>query len=162
MKRQNLKVNAILLLFIGLSRLYAQETVTTSGNNASGNGGSVSYTIGQVFYNTNLGTNGFEVQGVQQPIEISVITGIDESKGIILKCSLFPNPTNDFLTLEVENYPLEELTFQLYDINGKLLKYKRIDSNITNIIAGDLTPSTYILKVFDNDKEIKIFKIIKN
>jgi hypothetical protein len=33
--------------------------------------------------------------------EISVVTGIDEAKGINLSVTAYPNPTTDYLTLEV-------------------------------------------------------------
>ena len=40
--------------------------MTASGGDASGIGGSSSYSIGQVFYSNYIGLNGSEAQGVQQ------------------------------------------------------------------------------------------------
>ena len=57
--------------------LHAQETVPATGGDATRAGGSSSYTLGQVVYTTNTGTNGSVAQGVQQPYEISISVGIE-------------------------------------------------------------------------------------
>jgi hypothetical protein len=55
---------------IGITCLQAQEAIPASGGNGSGNGGSVSYSIGQVVDATYTGLSGSVAQGVQQPYEI--------------------------------------------------------------------------------------------
>ncbi len=162
MRHKRLKLSAVLLLGLGLTGLQAQESINATGGNASGSGGSASYSVGQVVYITHTGTNGSEAQGVQQPFEISEVTGIEEAKGITLQCSAYPNPTTDFLTLKVENYDNTNLSYQLFDMNGKLLENKKIDSNQTSIVMSNLVPASYFVKVTDNNKEVKTFKIIKN
>jgi len=141
----------------------AQETVSASGGNISGSGGTVSYSVGQVIYTviTDLAT-GTVSQGVQQPYEISVITEIEEIKNIDLICQVYPNPANDFLTLKIENYDTGELIYKLFDSNGKLLKDKKTEGNETIISMSGLLPSVYFLKVTDNGRVIRTFKIIKN
>jgi hypothetical protein len=42
----------------------AQNAIPASGGNATGSGGSVSYTFGQVVYTTKSGTGGSVAQGV--------------------------------------------------------------------------------------------------
>jgi len=84
MKYKKLKLSAVLLLGLGLTGLQAQESVNATGGNASGSGGSASYSVGQVAYQTHTGTNGSVSEGVQQPFEISVVTAIEEAKGINL------------------------------------------------------------------------------
>lgn len=155
-------VSAILFLCSGMIMLQAQQVVTTSGGNASGSGGSVSYSVGQVVYTKNSGTNGSSAQGVQQPYEISVITGIEEAKDISLEIVVYPNPATDFIKLNIKNYEIENLKYQLYDISGSLLQDNRIESNEIAISMQDLSPSTYFLKVIQGKKDIKTFKIIKN
>jgi len=162
MKYKKLKLSAVLLLGLGLTGLYAQTAVPATGGNASGSGGSVSYSVGQVVYTTNTGANGSVTQGVQQPFEISVITGLEEAKGISLSVSAYPNPTTDFLNLKVENYDNTNLSYQLFDISGKLLESKKITGNHTSIVMSNLVPATYFVKVTESNKEVKTFKIIKN
>lgn len=162
MRDEKARLSAILLLALGLTGLQAQETIPASGGNASGNGGAVNYSVGQLVYITNIKTIGSVAQGVQQPYEISVVTGIKEIKGIALQCSIYPNPAADYVKLKVEDYKVKNFAYQLYDMNGKLLENKKIKGNETSIIMNSLAAATYFLKVTDGKKEIKTFKIIKN
>jgi hypothetical protein len=158
MKRLALSILAILVCIL----LKAQSTNPTSGGVATGTGGSVSYSVGQIVYTTNTGTNGTASRGVQQPYEISVVTDIENVKGINLECIVYPNPTRGLVKLIVESFDQVNLRFRLYDINGVLLQEKKIESRETEILMESLLPSTYILKVLSGKKEIKTFKIIKN
>jgi hypothetical protein len=109
MRHKKIKLSAVLLLGLGLTGLQAQTSVNATGGDASGGGGSVSYSVGQVVYTTNTGANGSVAQGVQQPFEISVVTGIEEAKGINLSVSAYPNPTTDYLELKVESEKLKDI-----------------------------------------------------
>jgi hypothetical protein len=162
MQHKQVKLSIILLLGLGLTDLQAQTATPATGGNASGSGGSVSYSIGQVVYSTNTSANGTVIQGVQQPFEISVVTGIEEAKGINLSVLAYPNPTTDYLTLEVKEFELSNLSFQLFDMNGKLLQSEKITGNQTSIVTSNLVPAMYFVKVIQNQKEVKTFKIIKN
>lgn len=142
--------------------IIAQTTIPASGGNASGSGGTSSYSVGQIVYTTNTATNGSVTQGVQQPYEISVITGIEAAKDISLEMVVYPNPAQDFVKLTIKNYEAQNLKYQLYDINGSLIKDNKVEGNETSISMQNLLPSVYFLKVTDNNKVIKNFKIIKN
>ena len=161
---KHLKTNLIasFLFCLGFTGVQAQEAVLTSGGDATGSGGSVSYSVGQIVYTTNTGTNGSVAQGVQQPFEISTVTAIAEAKGIILNCSAYPNPATNFLTLKIENYKIENLSYQIYDISGKLLLNNKINDTETSIPMESMSSANYFLKVIQSDKEVKTFKIIKN
>jgi len=162
MKKKQLKLSALLLLGLGLTGLQAQESINATGGNASGSVGSASYSVGQIVYTTNTGTNGSVAQGVQQPYEISVVTAIEEAKDITLSVSAYPNPTSDYLTLHIEEIDILNLSYQLFDMNGKLLQNEKITGDQTNIVMSNLEPATYIMKVIQGNKEVKTFKIIKN
>jgi len=140
----------------------AQKAVSTAGGDASGSESTASYTIGQVVYTTNSSQSGTITQGVQQPYELYVVSGIAEAKGISLECAVYPNPTNNLVKLKIENFNLGNLSYELYDINGKLLQDKKTEGSETIISMADLVPAIYFLKVTDNTKEVKVFKIIKN
>ena len=160
MKHKKVKLSALILL-AGLTGLQAQEAVTTTGGNASGSGGTVSYTIGQIDYTTNTGTGGTVTQGVQQPYEFFIL-GIDDKKDISLEMSVYPNPSVAFVNLKIVNQNLENLSFQLYDVNQKLILNQKVSSTETSIPMEKLASATYFLKVSDNKKVVKTFKIIKN
>lgn len=157
---KKMKLSALFLLSFGMTVLIAQEAIPASGSNASGNGGTMSYTVGQVIYTANTGTNGSMAQGVQQPYEISVVAGIADDNGINLILSAYPNPVTEYIKLKADK--TENLTYQLYDINGKIIENKKIVSNETNIVMSNFINAIYFLKISDNNKEVKTFKIIKN
>lgn len=159
----NLKLTVVLLFGLGFTGVQAQETVLAAGGNALLAGqGSVSYSVGQVVYCTNTGTTGSVSQGVQQPFEISVMTGFKEYAGIDLLISAYPNPTADNLILTFNNSKISDYAFQLFDFSGKLIESRELTCNQANIDFSNLDPAIYCLKVFENRKEIKVFKIIKN
>jgi hypothetical protein len=162
MQHNRLILSVLFLLGLGITGLHAQTVVSATGGNASGSGGTVTYSIGQVAYTTNTGTTGSIAQGVQQPFEISVVTGLEEAKVISLIISAYPNPTTDYLTLEVNDFELSNLNFQLYDMQGKLLQSEIITGNQASIVMSNLVPATYFIKVNQDNKEVKTFKIIKN
>jgi len=158
-----LLLSLFLLSVISINSSQAQQTITASGGEASGNGGSSSYTVGQTVYSTDEGSNGNSIsQGVQQPYEISVVTGIIPAKDINLSFSAYPNPTTNYLTIKVENYETSNLQYVVYDINGKLLQKVKARGIETKIETNKLVPAIYFVKVLDDKKEIKIFKFIKN
>jgi hypothetical protein len=162
---KNFKLSTLFLLGIGIAGLYAQEAIPASGGNTSGSGGSVSYTVGEIVYTTNNGTNGSVAQGVQQPYEISIVTGLEPATGITLQLSAYPNPTIDELNLKIDSSAslnFQSLSCQLLDANGKSLEYFKIADVITLIKMSGLPMATYYLKISDNNTTIKTFKIIKN
>ncbi|PKP01227.1 MAG: hypothetical protein CVU11_15825 [Bacteroidetes bacterium HGW-Bacteroidetes-6] len=162
MRHKRLKLNTVLLLGIGLTGLQAQTSVNATGGNASGGGGSASYSVGQVVYTTNTGTSGSVAEGVQQPYEISVVTGLEEATGISLTILAYPNPTTDYLTLKVDAELSRSMNFQLYDMNGKLLQSEKLNGTETQINMSNYIPSTYSVRVISESKSVKEFKIIKH
>ena len=154
------KLCAAFLFYFGSTGLHAQTTVHTSGGDASGSGGKISYSVGQMIFTTHKGTNGSIEQGVQHAYDI--ISGINDAKFITLQCSAYPNPTNDFLTLKIEVQAKMQFMVSLFDPNGKLLLNRQTDASETIIPMEKLVPGTYFLKVYDSKKVIKTFKIVKN
>ena len=58
--------------------IFAQKNTVASGSVAIGAGGTVSYSIGQTDFIAATGGGGRITQGVQQPYEIFVVTGIEK------------------------------------------------------------------------------------
>jgi hypothetical protein len=147
------------LLMIPVSMVVkAQESLSAAGGEATGGGGSASYSVGQLFYSTYPGQNGSVAEGVQQPYEISVITSIEEIPGII--SAVFPNPVTDFLILRTE-LDGTNISFRLFDAGGRLLDDKRITDRETMINMGRYSPGIYFLIITDGNRDLKTFKIIK-
>jgi hypothetical protein len=157
-------ITSAMFLFLGFGGLHAQENPTASGGDVSGSGGSVAYSVGQIVYNTHAGITGSVAQGVQQPYEISITTGLLETD-IKLNLSAYPNPTTSYLMLEIDastSLSNQSMSYQLFDIGGKLLESKSIVENTTTIKMEQLVRATYFLKVTQNNTLVKTFKVIKN
>lgn len=161
MERKKTMLLGVLLFGFGLSSLHAQETTLSTGGDATGNG-SLSYSIGQVFYVTNSGINGTVAQGVQQAYEISSVVGVQEYDVITLGFEVYPNPAIDYLTLDLNDFSINELDYVLYDLSGRVLANEALNQNKTIIEMMNFPPSTYFLKVSDGTSIMKTFKIIKN
>jgi len=138
------------------------SVIPITGATVSGSNGTVSYSIGQLVYTTNSGTTGSVAQGVQQPYEIQIVSGIEEATSVGLTCSAFPNPVTDLLIIKLGSYNKGNLSYRLYDINGKVVLNKRITNDETTISMKNINPSVYFLKVMTADQVIKTFKITKN
>jgi hypothetical protein len=64
--------------------------------------------------------------------------------------------------LRIDEFDISDLSYQLYDMQGKLLRNEKITSNQTRIVMSNLAPATYSVKVVQGNKEIKTFKIVKH
>ena len=138
MKQQRKILSIFFLLGFCIAIVQGQQTIPATGGNASGSGGSVSYTVGQILNSSISGSNGTVVQGVQQPYEISVVTALRNTEDISLKCSVYPNPTAGITKLVFESPDFENLRFRLYDINGILLQDEKVESRETEISLENL------------------------
>lgn len=147
------------LLLTGLAQ--AQESANASGGDATGSGGTVAYSVGQVFYTNNIGGTGSVAQGVQQPYVISTV-GIKET-ALNISLTAFPNPTTEKLTLQISDYNNEKLSYQLLDMQGKLMRNGEIVGKLTQIDMNSLPVATYFINVVNQEKQtVQSFKIIKN
>lgn len=139
---------------------YTQSNTVASGGDASGSGGTLSYTIGQIDYNNQTSASGNTNQGVQQPFEFYKITsGINESS--LADVSLYPNPTNEYIILKIDT-SLDNLNYNLHDMTGRIVSKGIISSNETKIDARDYAPGQYQLTINQKEIELESFKIIKN
>ncbi len=139
----------------------AQESSNSSGGNATGNGGNVSYSIGQVLYTENSGNSGSINQGVQHTYEIYTVS-IDETN-LDISLTAFPNPTTENLTLQINDFKNKKLIYQLFDIQGKLIYNGQIIEKQTKINTANLPNASYFIHLVNQEnKKVQSFQIIKN
>lgn len=149
-----------ILFFIIIFNTHAQQTTVSVGNTTIDEGGSASYSIGQVVYTTHIGTNGSMAEGVQQPYEFFSL-GTDNFSDIVLKWNAYPNPTSNLLTLEIINYDVSSLRYVMIDLSGKIIETNKITQDKTEIDMSHRVSSTYLVTLIENNKTLKTFKIIK-
>ena len=143
--------------------LWGQSATVTTGGTATGSGGTVTYTVGQIADQKVEGNGQYIIEGVQQPFEIQVV-GINNYPDITLEAILYPNPTTSRVMLSIRKYdiPSYGLTAQLYDFNGKLVKSFIVKDLDTEIDFSDYASATYHLRIIDNKTLLKTFKVVKN
>ena len=161
MQYWRLLLASTLLACPAIAGLQAQTVVTAAGGNTSGGGGTVSYTVGQIVYKTISSANHSVAPDVQQPYEISVISGIEKAGNISLNIAVYPNPASDIIRLKTGDYQTSNLLYRLYDANGILLLSGKVDGDETSIAIGHLKPAAYILRITERNISIKSFSIIK-
>jgi hypothetical protein len=140
------------------------DTIITSGSNATGSSGTVAYSIGQVFY-TYFGAESIYnvAQGVQHTREDEMLDRPDIDKPAT-EIFIFPNPTTDFVNIRMNGLELEsgQRSYKLYDIQGRIIKQYTINEMETEVSLNTLNSSIYLLVVYDDNKILKTFKIVKN
>ena len=158
-----MKCRIIISFLLGLSSTFlpAQQTIPATGGNGTNSSGTINYTVGQIGYSSVSNSQGSVDQGVQHAYEISVIDGLAEYESINLVVSTYPNPTIDFLHLQIENYNQYELHYQLLDLAGKVIRTQKVQYSVTRISMESLAASTYFLRILKDNTSIKTFKIIK-
>jgi opacity protein-like surface antigen len=165
----NLISKIICLVIFGTSIFSASqaqqihENVNSSGGNASGSEGTVSYSIGQAFYATKTGSNGSVAEGVQQAFEISEINTFSEQWLNELSVSVYPNPANEFLILKIGFSPsivYGKFSYYLFDLNGKLLENKMISGFETELDMRKYKSGIYFIRVTNSntDRHINLLK----
>jgi Secretion system C-terminal sorting domain len=84
-----------------------------------------------------------------------------ELTAVTLSALMYPNPTTDKIILSLKKSDLMDLSYVLYDLNGKTLSSALVQQAETPISMQNLTSGVYILKVNQNNTELKTYKIIK-
>ena len=136
-----------------------QEVVSASGASFKQSTGYISYTIGEIVTSTYIGTGNIINQGFHQ-------TGLPKSWPSSVETlpdfamSVFPNPVNDLLNIQVE--VIQNMQYSLHDVTGVLIDRGLILDERTEIDFSQLSPAIYILRVFDDNQQIRIFQIVKH
>ncbi|MCC7298871.1 MAG: T9SS type A sorting domain-containing protein [Bacteroidia bacterium] len=143
-----------------MPKIYAQQTMAAAGGDATGSGGSISYTIGQVDYISANSAAGFINQGVQQPYEMfSVNMENFESNFNIIA---FPNPATTTINVNIEsliNGGLADIA--VVDALGKVVIKQSTDRSSTEINLSNVSPGIYQL-VVKTKTENKTIQFLKN
>ena len=134
----------------------AQEVVSTQGDSYSNASGSIEFTIGEVVINTGSdGTNDL-TQGFHQTNWNFV--GV-EDHAPNFEAIIFPNPTEDILNIRTSMF--ENVTYTLYDAQGKLVLQDVLSAEQTPIQVSQLAPGSYSLTLNNETQNLKTFKLVK-
>jgi hypothetical protein len=157
-----MKKNTLVLfsLFATIS-VSAQEVLATQGDSYSNASANIDFTIGEVVINTVTdGTNEL-TQGFHQTNWNFV--GL-EDYAPDYQATIFPNPTQDVLNIKTSTF--ENVTYTLYDAQGKLVIQNILTAEQTPIQVSQLAPGAYSLTLNKpmrehQDLPLKIFNLVK-
>ncbi len=154
-------VSAWAIIAFGITSLQAQHAFTSSGGDATGSGGSVSFSVGQMVYSSYVEEQGSITEGVQQPYELFIITSANDLISDKIHLRAFPNPVISQLTLSVAESHYTDVSYRLSDMHGQLIRSEHISDGDTAINMDFLRPGAYFLQVFEKERLVGAFKIIK-
>lgn len=156
-----MKSNILLITFFtSVSSLaFSQQATVAAGGVATGSGGSVSYSIGQVACSAVSGTTGSIIQGVQQPHEL-LITNIKETSSSF-DASVYPNPAAESIRISLGTDPTEAMQCNLYDMAGKLVSTHRLSSRQLEMNLAELPVAAYTLQISNSQSTLKTFRVVK-
>lgn len=151
----------VLCLAMSMSGVLAQNATVTAGGTATGSGGTLTFTVGQIADQKVEGGSQYIIEGVQQPYEIQIV-GVDNYSNISLEAMVYPNPTVDMVNLRLVmdnmDFPGE---IRVFDLEGKYLFSKKIESENTEISMSSFAQGVYFVNVYDNGQMLKSFKVVK-
>ncbi len=154
----------LFLTFFAAFSASAQEVVSSQGQTYSNANGSIDFTVGEVIINT--GSNGTNdlTQGFHQTNWNFL--GVEDFAPDY-QATIFPNPMQDVLNIKTSVF--ENVTYTLYDAQGKLVMQNILSAEQTPIQVSQLAPGSYSLElIFEDSNEgslslskRKTFKLIK-
>lgn len=89
----------------------------------------------------------------------SATVAINFEAGIVVSC--YPNPTVSSIKLDIGTSLTSGFSYQLFDMNGKLLKSSAITNSITTVDMQALKAGTYTIKIMIKQTEATSVVIIK-
>jgi hypothetical protein len=135
------KIVLLIIFILVFVAVKAQETVPVSGGQATA-AGSLN-------------------QGIQKSIEFITLSN-PELTALTLNAVTYPNPTSESIILALKASKLTGLSYVMYDLLGRFVSKGRVTKTETKIAMESLPLGVYILRVQQNNQELKTFKIIKH
>lgn len=94
-------------------------------------------------------------------VTVSNCTGINAISASANGISVYPNPTNGILNIAISSEFAGTTSIEVYDAIGKLVIKEALLSEVNTINTTKLTDGIYVFKLINNNKAIKIGKIVK-
>ena len=151
-----MKKSIILIALSSALTTTAQEVVATQGDSYSNISAQIDFTIGEIIINTESNGVNTLTQGFHQTNWNFV--GL-ENHAPEYEATIFPNPTSNILNIRTSTF--ENVTYTLYDAQGKLILQGRLTQVQTPIRVGQLATGKYSLILDSKNQKLKTFKLVK-
>ncbi len=148
-----------LIKFSGAQSL-SPQIISTSGTSFTNSSAQLDWTLGEPVTSTLSNSNNLLTQGFHQP---NLLTSSIDDVPADYSITIFPNPTVDFLQLQIQNVLNQVLVVDLYTVEWKLLKSRQINSSThLQLDMTEYNSGTYLLLIKNNSAQNKSFRIIKS
>lgn len=97
------------------------------------------------------------VNKVSKTIEVKECVSIDENE---ISFSVFPNPTNDMVTIQTQNLNWDKAIISLLDMTGKILLQENLTEENTVISLANYPSGIYLIKI-NSGRLQHIQKVVK-
>lgn len=163
MKKKLFQSFAFFSLTILCLSAYGQAVVTSAGTVASSSAAVVSYSVGEIAVQHNVGGGYILDEGVIIPyvVEPIPVEGIHDAEPLPLNLKVYPNPANDYVNVQLDQAQ-GALSSALYDVQGRCLKHSTESSAEWTIDFKSLPKGVYFLRVSNGQKQVSQYRIIKN
>lgn len=147
-------------VLLGLrSQTIQNYVIASGGGHAQSANFNVSMTIGEPVIETFYSTQKHLTQGFHQHF---VMATIIEDNPALSDITMFPNPVEQYLTLNIPGGSNLKLMILLFDMNGKLLFYREINEEVVTIDFTSYMAAIYFLEIRYTQQNIrKVWKIVK-
>ncbi len=146
-----------------MSLAYSQTTnpelVSSAGESFNNSTYQICWSVGECVTATHLAEDYIITQGFHQ--NSYVITEV-KNLATDINISVYPNPTKDLLTVNLEESARPSSVLTVTDINGKVLQQAEITSDVEQLDFSNYSNGVYFLTLKQENQLIKSFKIIKN
>ena len=147
-----IKNTLVLSMLLTTITATAQEVVSTQGDSYSNASANIDFTIGEVVINTGTdGTNDL-TQGFHQT-NWNFLGVEDHAPNY--EATIYPNPTPEVLNIKTSAF--ENVTYTLYDGQGKLVMQNKLSAEQTSIQVSELAPGSYSLTLNSEAQNLKSF-----
>jgi len=144
------------------SGLWAQSGPVAAGGLATGSGGEVNFSLGQVDNGVASGAGGTLLEGLQQPEDSLILTTLQSADSpALFSVTAYPNPSAYSIVIGVKNGGARNMSLRLYNIQGKLVLQHKLNEGRTDLPMARLASGIYFLNVLSDQKLVKQFKFIK-
>jgi len=137
---------------------FGQQSALPAGSDINNSFGSISYSIGQMFFESNSMNTSIFNHGVQQP-NASANLNIFVIEKMVIK--VYPNPVSEQIFISLNSKESSNLSYTLINLHGMTILNRPISNDISIIPIDFLPPSSYFLYVFDGLDQIGTYRIIK-
>lgn len=135
-----------LLCSVSCFTAIAQQDNVVVGGDVFGDSGSIAFTVGQLNYYTFSDVINSIDEGVQKAYKPLKNLGTDKWD-LAVGIAVYPNPTVNELHIDMPNFKVSTFSYNLYDVQGKLLLSNGIKEQLTLVNTDFLPSGTYMLKI---------------